>query len=111
MIGLTKAMKDMLGALNVLTVDGCSPTFEEIMAHTGLKSKSNVHRLLTSLEERGYIRRLYGRARAIEVLHSTGQSFAEKLSRLDDGAFAQVALAVSAESNRRAMSKPMGIAA
>ena len=44
------------------------PSFEELCAMLDLKSKSGVHRLLTGLEERGYIRRLANRARAIEVL-------------------------------------------
>lgn len=44
------------------------PSFEELCAVLDLKSKSGIHRLLTGLEERGYIRRLPNRARAIEVL-------------------------------------------
>jgi repressor LexA len=44
------------------------PSFEELCTVMELKSKSGIHRLLTGLEERGYIRRLPNRARAIEVL-------------------------------------------
>ena len=45
-----------------------APSFEEMKQHLGLRSKSGVHRLVAALEERGFIRRLCNRARAIEVL-------------------------------------------
>ena len=45
-----------------------SPSFEELCTLLGLKSTSGIHRLLNALEERGYIRRLANKARAIEVL-------------------------------------------
>ncbi len=47
---------------------GVSPSFDEMKDALGLKSKSGVHRLVTALEERGFIRRLPHRARALEVL-------------------------------------------
>jgi repressor LexA len=47
---------------------GVSPSFDEMKDALGLKSKSGIHRLITGLEERGFIRRLPHRARAIEVL-------------------------------------------
>ena len=47
---------------------GVSPSFEEMKAAVNLKSKSGVHRLITALEERGFIKRLPHRARAIEIL-------------------------------------------
>jgi repressor LexA len=47
---------------------GAGPSFEEMAGAMGLKSKSGVHRLITALEERGYIRRNHGAARAITVL-------------------------------------------
>lgn len=47
---------------------GISPSFEEMKDALDLKSKSGVHRLITALEERGFIRRLPNRARALEVL-------------------------------------------
>lgn len=47
---------------------GISPSFEEMKEALDLKSKSGVHRLITALEERSYIRRLANRARALEVL-------------------------------------------
>ena len=47
---------------------GVSPSFEEMKDALDLKSKSGVHRLITALEERGFIRRLPNRARALEVV-------------------------------------------
>jgi SOS-response transcriptional repressor LexA len=47
---------------------GVSPSFEEIAAALGLKGKSCAHWMLDALEERGHVRRLRNRARAIEVL-------------------------------------------
>jgi len=51
-----------------LADDGISPSFEEMKDALGLKSKSGVHRLISALEERDFIRRLPNRARALEVL-------------------------------------------
>ena len=48
--------------------DGVSPSFDEMREALELKSKSGVHRLISALEERGFIRRLPNRARALEVL-------------------------------------------
>lgn len=48
--------------------NGHSPSFEEMKAAVGLKSKSGIHALLASLEERGFIRKLAHRARALEVV-------------------------------------------
>jgi len=51
-----------------LAETGVSPSFEEMKDALDLKSKSGVHRLISALEERGFIRRLPNRARALEVL-------------------------------------------
>lgn len=51
---------------------GVSPSFEEMKAALDLKSKSGIHRLITALEERGFIRRLPHKARALEVLRLPG---------------------------------------
>lgn len=51
-----------------LEASGISPSFEEMKEALDLKSKSGVHRLIGALEERGFIRRLANRARALEVL-------------------------------------------
>lgn len=47
---------------------GVSPSFDEMKEALGLRSKSGIHRLITALEERGFLRRLPHRARALEVL-------------------------------------------
>lgn len=47
---------------------GVSPSFDEMKEALDLKSKSGIHRLITALEERGFIRRLPNRARALEIL-------------------------------------------
>lgn len=53
---------------------GISPSFEEMKEALDLKSKSGVHRLISALEERGFIRRLPNRARALEVLKQPGDA-------------------------------------
>jgi repressor LexA len=51
-----------------LKKDGVSPSFDEMREALDLKSKSGIHRLISALEERGFIRRLPNRARALEIL-------------------------------------------
>ena len=51
-----------------LKESGVPPSFDEMKEALDLKSKSGIHRLITALEERGFIRRLPNRARALEVL-------------------------------------------
>ena len=53
---------------NQLKSNGVSPSFDEMKNALGLKSKSGIHRLVKSLEERGFIKRLAHRARALEVI-------------------------------------------
>lgn len=66
---LTAKQKSMLNVLiDHLEKHDVPPSFEELCTQLDLKSKSGIHRLLTGLEERGYIRRLHNRARAIEIL-------------------------------------------
>lgn len=66
---LTQKQHELLMLINKrLHEDGVSPSFEEMKEAVGLKSKSGIHRLISALEERGFIRRLPNRARALEVL-------------------------------------------
>ena len=66
---LTRKQLELLDFINVhLQRDGVPPSFDEMKAALDLKSKSGIHRLITALEERGFIRRLAHRARAIEIL-------------------------------------------
>lgn len=66
---LTKKQKDLLLFIhNRVQETGVSPSFDEMKDALELKSKSGIHRLITALEERGFIRRLAHRARALEIL-------------------------------------------
>ena len=66
---LTKKQRELLQFIqDRLNDSGISPSFDEMKDALGLKSKSGVHRLITGLEERGFIRRLPHRARALEVM-------------------------------------------
>lgn len=66
---LTRKQQELLLYINdKLNEGGVSPSFDEMKDALGLKSKSGIHRLITGLEERGFIRRLPHRARALEVL-------------------------------------------
>lgn len=66
---LTKKQYELLVFIDRrLKASGVSPSFDEMKDALGLKSKSGIHRLITGLEERGFIRRLPHRARALEVL-------------------------------------------
>ncbi|MFV2052607.1 transcriptional repressor LexA [Aliiroseovarius sp. YM-037] len=66
---LTKKQLELLNFINKrLQRDGVPPSFDEMKAALDLRSKSGIHRLITALEERGFIRRLAHRARAIEIV-------------------------------------------
>ena len=66
---LTRKQSELLTYIqDRLKESGVSPSFEEMKDALALKSKSGVHRLISALEERGFIRRLPNRARALEVL-------------------------------------------
>ncbi len=54
--------------MSALKEAGVPPSFDEMKDALDLRSKSGIHRLITALEERGFIRRLPNRARAIEVI-------------------------------------------
>ena len=66
---LTRKQHELIRFIQArLEETGVSPSFEEMKEALDLKSKSGVHRLISALEERGFIRRLPNRARALEVL-------------------------------------------
>ncbi len=66
---LTRKQYDLLHFIHKrLQRDGVPPSFDEMKEALDLRSKSGIHRLITALEERGFIRRLAHRARAIEIL-------------------------------------------
>jgi len=82
---LTQKQHDLLIFIDKrLKAGGVSPSYDEMKDALGLASKSGIHRLITALEERGFIRRLPHRARALEVLQmpSSASSAAPKASAL-----------------------------
>src|SRR5262249_16892899 len=66
---LTRKQRELLQFIQERLADsGVSPSFDEMKEALGMKSKSGLHRLITGLEERGFIRRLPHRARALEIM-------------------------------------------
>ena len=66
---LTKKQKNLLLFINKkIRGTGVSPSYEEMKSSLNLKSKSGIHRLISALEERGFIKRLAHKARALEVI-------------------------------------------
>ncbi|NNU80699.1 transcriptional repressor LexA [Halovulum dunhuangense] len=66
---LTKKQLDLLKFIHRrIQRDGVPPSFDEMKEALDLRSKSGIHRLITALEERGFVRRLAHRARAIEIV-------------------------------------------
>ena len=66
---LTQKQKDLLLLIDKkIKSEGVPPSYDEMKDSLGLASKSGIHRLITALEERGFIRRLPNKARALEVL-------------------------------------------
>ena len=93
---LTRKQRELLPFIQERLGDtGISPSFDEMKDALGLKSKSGVHRLITGLEERGFIRRLPHRARALEVT---------RLSDDQMGGRAAAAAAAPADSGKRGFS-------
>ena len=71
---LTRKQHELLAFIQKrIEESGVSPSFDEMKDALDLKSKSGIHRLITALEERGFIRRLAHRARALEVLRTADQ--------------------------------------
>lgn len=81
-----------------LEASGVSPSFEEMKEALDLKSKSGVHRLISALEERKFLRRLPNRARALEVLRMPERAEAPRK--------AAVAAGAAAPSNVRTLPQP-----
>ena len=56
-----------------LNQNGLAPSYDEMKEGIGIKSKSGIHALIAGLEERGYIRRLHNKARAIDIIRAAGE--------------------------------------
>ena len=90
---LTRKQAELLRYIsNQITSDGVSPSFDEMKDALGLKSKSGVHRLIIALEERGFVRRLPLRARALEILRLPSASSYDRAVR-ESGAVVRPAFA------------------
>ena len=73
---LTKKQKELFDYLsNYIAKNSISPSFEEMKNAVNLKSKSGIHRLITSLEQRGFIKRLKHKARAMEIIKTLTNNF------------------------------------
>src|SRR3954465_2526595 len=99
---LTRKQRELLQFIQERLGDtGISPSFDEMKDALGLKSKSGVHRLITGLEERGFIRRLPHRARALEVTRLSD----DQMSRNEQArGGAATATAATGEAGRRGFS-------
>jgi len=90
---LTKKQLDLLEFIHKrVQRDGVPPSFDERKEALDLRSKSGIHRLITALEERGFIRRLAHRARAIEIVklpESLGGDAAVHTARVIEGGAAE----------------------
>jgi len=76
---LTEKQKQLLFFIHDRVQDtGVPPSFDEMKEALSLRSKSGIHRLISALEERGFIRRLPHRARALEILRMPGGSSLER---------------------------------
>ena len=67
---LTKKQKELLDYITIINKkSGISPSYDEMKNELNLKSKSGIHRIISALEERGFIKKLANKARAIEIIH------------------------------------------
>ena len=72
---LTRKQKELFDYLtDYISKNSISPSFEEMKSAVNLKSKSGIHRLITSLEQRGFVKRLKHKARALEITKNLNNS-------------------------------------
>ena len=100
---LTKKQLELLIFLEKkITHSAIPPSFEEMKSALNLKSKSGIHRLISALEERGFLRRLPHRARSIEILKSY-----RSISKLSIDNFNQINLNKKSENNINSLNIPL----
>ena len=105
---LTRKQHELIRFIQLrLEETGVSPSFEEMKEALDLKSKSGVHRLISALEERGFIRRLPNRARALEVLRQPEDVTRTPVVAEGVGVSAKAQMPVSASALRPATAKPV----
>lgn len=78
MNGLTTKQAKLLSHIRRMTVDDVPPSFNELAAAMGLKSRGGIHRHLACLRERGAIDYIYGRARSIVVLDEAADDLPQR---------------------------------
>tara|TARA_B100001029_G_scaffold177523_1_gene182372 strand:- start:12 stop:656 length:645 start_codon:yes stop_codon:yes gene_type:complete len=91
---LTKKQKELFIYLKTfISNNEISPSFEEMKNAVNLKSKSGIHRLITSLEQRGYIKRLKHKARAMEIIKDfPNKNNNEVISNNNDDSYLKIPL-------------------
>ncbi len=90
---LTKKQKELFVYLNnYISSNDISPSFEEMKNAVNLKSKSGIHRLITSLEQRGYIKRLKHKARAMEITKDLPNKNVNSLNSSNNDSFLNIPL-------------------
>ena len=90
---LTKKQKELFVYLNnYISSNDISPSFEEMKNAVNLKSKSGIHRLITSLEQRGYIKRLKHKARAMEITKNLPNKNVNNIESSNDDRFLNIPL-------------------
>ena len=100
---LTKKQLELLIFLEKkITHSAIPPSFEEMKSALNLKSKSGIHRLISALEERGFLRRLPHRARSIEILKSY-----KSISKLSIDNSNQINLNKKSENNINSLNIPL----
>src|SRR5579871_2076415 len=114
---LTRKQSELLRFIHErLQEEGVPPSFEEMKDALDLRSKSGIHRLIVALEERGFIRRLPNRARALEVLRLPesaaagpvrGQKFSPSVIEGTLGKLRPIPAQPSEEDTLRAVAVPL----
>ena len=90
---LTKKQKELFVYLNnYISSNDISPSFEEMKNAVNLKSKSGIHRIITSLEQRGYIKRLKHKARAMEITKNLPNKNVNNIESSNDESFLNIPL-------------------
>ena len=90
---LTRKQKELFVYLNnYISSNDISPSFEEMKNAVNLKSKSGIHRLITSLEQRGYIKRLKHKARAMEITKNLPNKNVNNIESSNDESFLNIPL-------------------
>ncbi len=90
---LTKKQKELFVYLNnYISSNDISPSFEEMKNAVNLKSKSGIHRLITSLEQRGYIKRLKHKARAMEITKDLPNKNVKSINSYKEESFLNIPL-------------------